>query len=138
MGVLPVRALFRLSFTDYVPDPSDADCLRRSMTVPADQITFEDATLILWLADTEIARFELSTIVTIKIEDVPANGRRDAPEELRSRYPNFGQPWTSEDEANLLTLYREGERDFDALGKKFGRQPSAIRSRLSKLGLEHL
>ncbi|GAB3010054.1 hypothetical protein GCM10023080_090340 [Streptomyces pseudoechinosporeus] len=133
-----MRASFRVSFTDYVPDPNDADCLHRSMTIPADQITFEDDHLVLWLAGSEIARFALNMIVAVKVEHIPRNGRREDPEELRARYPNFGQPWTAEEEARLLTLYREGEHDFDVLSAEFGRQPSAIRSRLGKLGLEQL
>ncbi|MFF8972050.1 hypothetical protein [Streptomyces sp. NPDC014995] len=59
-------------------------------------------------------------------------------EELRSRYPRMGHPWSPEDDAHLLGLYQQGERDFDTLAKQFGRKPSAIRSRLAKLGLESI
>ncbi|MFE7105289.1 hypothetical protein ACFU98_26295 [Streptomyces sp. NPDC057575] len=57
---------------------------------------------------------------------------------LRSRYPQMGRPWAQQDDARLLALYQQGERDLDTLGKQFGRKPSAIRSRLAKLGLESL
>ncbi|CAM5426789.1 hypothetical protein SCANM124S_03525 [Streptomyces canus] len=43
-----------------MPDPNDADCLRRSMTMSADRITFEEDHLVLWLAGSEIARFALN------------------------------------------------------------------------------
>ncbi|WAZ22756.1 hypothetical protein STRCI_004047 [Streptomyces cinnabarinus] len=76
--------------------------------------------------------------MAVRVERAPGNGRREDPEELRARYPNFGHAWTAEDEAKLLTWYREGERDLDVLGTEFGRQPGAIRSRLGKLGLEQL
>ncbi|MGW0419626.1 hypothetical protein [Streptomyces sp. NPDC003015] len=138
MGASKVHASFRVTFTDYMPDPNDAECLRRSMTIPADQITFVEDHMVLWLAGSETARFALSTVVAVKVERISGNGRREDPEELRARYPNLGQPWAAEDEARLLTLYRKGERDLDVLGTEFGRQPSAIRSRLSKLGLEQL
>ncbi|NBE56916.1 hypothetical protein [Streptomyces boluensis] len=58
--------------------------------------------------------------------------------QLRARYPNFGRPWSSADEEKLLALYRAGQRDFEVLAAEFGRQPSAIRSRLGRLGLERL
>jgi hypothetical protein len=138
MGATTARAAFRVSFTDYMPDPNDADCLRRSMTIPADRITFEDDHLVLWLAGSEIARLTLSAVVAVEVARTPGSGQREDPEELRTRYPNMGQPWTAEDEAQLLTRYREGEHDLEALGTEFGRQPSAIRSRLGKLGLEQL
>ncbi|CAM5741679.1 SANT/Myb-like DNA-binding domain-containing protein [Streptomyces hirsutus] len=64
--------------------------------------------------------------------------RRESPEELRARYPQMGHSWSPEDDARLLALYQQGERDFDTLGKQFGRKPSAVRSRLAKLGLESL
>ncbi|MFI1014454.1 hypothetical protein [Streptomyces sp. NPDC020965] len=35
-------------------------------------------------------------------------------------------------------IYQQGERDFGTLGAQFGRKPSAIRSRLAKLGLESI
>ncbi|MGW0958893.1 hypothetical protein ACWD4K_07610 [Streptomyces gelaticus] len=50
----------------------------------------------------------------------------------------MGQPWLQQDDARLLVLYQQGERELDTLGKQFGRKPSAIRSRLAKLGLESL
>ncbi|WP_326785264.1 hypothetical protein [Streptomyces sp. NBC_00151] len=54
------------------------------------------------------------------------------------RYPDMGTPWSAEDDERLLALYRQGERNLDSLGKRFGRKPSAIGSRLPKLGLESL
>ncbi|MEW2081279.1 hypothetical protein [Streptomyces sp. NPDC005283] len=138
MGESTTRAAFRLTFTDFIPDPNDADCLRPAVTVHADRLTFEDEELVLWLAGTEVGRFPLSTIESVSPESPPGNGRREGPDELRSRYPNIGLPWSTEDEERLLALYQQGSRDFDALGEEFGRQPSAIRSRLAKLGLERL
>ncbi|MFF7548571.1 hypothetical protein ACFZCU_33755 [Streptomyces canus] len=60
MGASTARTSFRVNFTDYMPDPNDADCLRRSMTTSADGITCEEDHLVLWLAGSEIARFALN------------------------------------------------------------------------------
>ncbi|MER5303237.1 SANT/Myb-like DNA-binding domain-containing protein [Streptomyces lasiicapitis] len=138
MGASTARASFRVNFTDYVPDPNDADCIRRSMTIPADEITFEDEQVVFRLVCSEVARFALNMVVTIKVDSVPVSGRQGDPEELRAQYPNLGKPWTAEDESKLLTMYREGQRDFNVLAEEFGRQPGAIRSRLGKLGLDQL
>ncbi|MFE0131255.1 hypothetical protein ACFWY6_06690 [Streptomyces sp. NPDC059037] len=133
-----MRTSFRISFTDYITDPDDADCLRRATTVPADRITFDGDHLILWIAEVERARFPVNMIESVEVATVPGSGRREDPEQLRARFPKFGQPWSAEDEAKLMTLYREGQHDFDELAAEFGRQPTAIRSRLAKLGLEQL
>ncbi|MCX4602398.1 hypothetical protein OG402_18170 [Streptomyces anulatus] len=57
---------------------------------------------------------------------------------MRTKYPNAYQPWAPDNEERLLALYRDGSKDPADLAAEFGRQPSAIRSRLAKLGLEHL
>lgn len=138
MGASRVRVLFRVQFTDYIPDPDDVDCLRRSKTVPADRFTFDDKHIVLWLAETEVAQFALDVVEAVKVDSIPGSTHREAPDQIRARYPNFGQPWSAEDEARLLAKYREGQQDFESLAEEFGRQPSAIRSRLAKLGLEQL
>lgn len=50
----------------------------------------------------------------------------------RSQYPNAYLPWSTEDDAELIKKVRSGEA-VEALSEYFGRQPSAIRSRISKL-----
>ncbi|MFD7494142.1 hypothetical protein ACFV8T_17260 [Streptomyces sp. NPDC059832] len=137
MGVSSTHATFRLTFTDYQQDPSDSDVLRRAVTVQADRITFEDNHLDLWLTGTLVGSFPLDVIESLCPQGDPGR-RQESPDELRSRYPQMGQPWAPQDDARLLALYQQGERDFGTLGKQFGRKPSAIRSRLAKLGLESL
>ncbi|WP_392962329.1 hypothetical protein [Streptomyces sp. LN245] len=93
--------------------------------------------MTLWLAGTEVGHFSLEIIESVSPEAQP--GRiRESPEELRVRYPNMGTPWSAEDGKRLLALCRQGERSLGSLGKRFGRKPSAIGSRLAKLGLESL
>ncbi|WP_338906355.1 hypothetical protein [Streptomyces nigra] len=137
MGDSTVRTAFRLTFTDYHQDPNDSDVLRRAVTVHADRITFDDGHLNLWLTGAHVGEFPLETIESVCLQS-DAGRKREAPEELRARFPRMGHPWSPEDDNRLLALYRQGERDFDTLGKQFGRKPSAIRSRLAKLGLESL
>ncbi|SFT10022.1 hypothetical protein SAMN05444716_107187 [Streptomyces harbinensis] len=137
MGVSTVPAAFRLTFTDYHQDPEDSDVLRRAVTVQADRITFDDGRLNLWLEGTHVGEYPLDIIESVCPQGESGSGREPL-EELRARYPRMGQPWSSEDDARLLALYQKGERDFGTLGRYFGRKPSAIRSRLAKLGLESL
>ncbi|MBK9189050.1 MAG: hypothetical protein IPM33_08855 [Phycisphaerales bacterium] len=54
--------------------------------------------------------------------------------DLRQRYPNAYQAWTPTDDAELESSFRQGSSTRE-LARRFGRQPSAIRSRLVKLGL---
>ena len=54
---------------------------------------------------------------------------------IRRQYPNAYKPWTDESDADLVRRARAGE-DVRALAAVIGRQPSAIRSRLARLGIE--
>ncbi|MFE1849072.1 hypothetical protein [Streptomyces sp. NPDC059489] len=137
MGESTVRAAFRLTFTGYHENPDDSDVLRRAVTVQADRITFDDGNLNLWLAGTHVGEFPLDIIESV-CPHGDAGGKQESPQELHARYPRMGHPWSLEDDTQLLALYQQGERDFDTLGEQFGRKPSAIRSRLAKLGLERL
>jgi len=55
-------------------------------------------------------------------------------ERIKKKYPNAYQKWTVENDASLAALHGEGVGVTD-MAKHFKRQPSAIRSRLSKLRL---
>ncbi|MEU1176721.1 hypothetical protein ABZ464_03555 [Streptomyces sp. NPDC005820] len=127
-----------MTFDDYYPDPTDADCLRRAVTQRADHLTFEDGHVVLWLLGVEVGRYPLKTITSVSLNGEGDGRRRDDPEVIRKQHPNAYQPWSPEDDKRLLALYRDGSRDLNDLGQMFGRQPSAIRSRLAKLGLEQL
>ncbi|GHH91210.1 hypothetical protein [Streptomyces capillispiralis] len=137
MGDSTVHAAFRLTFTDYQQDPNDSDVLRRAVTVQADRITFDDGHLNLWLDGTHVGEFSLDIIESVSPQG-DGGRRRETWEEQRARFPRMGHPWSPEDDARLLALYQQGERDLSALGEQFGRKPGAIRSRLAKLGLESL
>ena len=55
-------------------------------------------------------------------------------ETIRRRYPRAYEKWTEEDDIRLRIEYGSGV-GVRALSQMFQRQPSAIRSRLRKLGL---
>jgi hypothetical protein len=64
----------------------------------------------------------------------PAQGRAYQVAEVRREYPNAYLPWTAEADAALLAAYQTSH-EVAALADTFGRQPSAIRSRLNRLGV---
>ena len=55
-------------------------------------------------------------------------------EACRREYPNAYDPWTEEDDARLMELWREG-LSLDEIADRFGRKRGAIISRMKKLGL---
>jgi DNA-directed RNA polymerase specialized sigma24 family protein len=55
-------------------------------------------------------------------------------EEIRQEYPKAYTKWTEDDDGVLREKYLQGDT-VDELAKIFQRQPSAIHSRLRKLGL---
>lgn len=52
----------------------------------------------------------------------------------RADHPRAYEAWTKDEEAELMELSRSGH-DMHAIAGKLGRQPSAIRSRLQRLGV---
>lgn len=63
----------------------------------------------------------------------PAEGQAYRVEEIRRQHPKAYMPWTAEADAALLAAHQAGH-DVAALADTFGRQPSAIRSRLNRIG----
>ena len=70
------------------------------------------------------------TSMPVGRRDTAAKQRRNS--RLREAYPNAYDPWSPEDDRELLRLHADG-RDNVVLPQRFGRQPSAIRSMLRKL-----
>ena len=54
--------------------------------------------------------------------------------EVRCEYPQAYQPWTAEDDHKLSVKYRQG-LTVPELSELFQRKPSAIQSRLRKIGV---
>lgn len=65
----------------------------------------------------------------------PAEGQAYRVEEIRRQHPNAYTPWTDDADAALLAAHRAGH-DVATLADTLGRQPSAIRARLNRLGAE--
>ena len=63
----------------------------------------------------------------------PAREQADHIAEVRREYPNAYAPWTAQADAALLAAHQAGH-EVATLADTFGRQPSAIRSRLNHLG----
>ncbi|MEG4212771.1 hypothetical protein [Microcoleus sp. S13_B4] len=55
-------------------------------------------------------------------------------EKIRHKYPRAYVKWSQDEDENLKKEYASGQQ-IDELAQRFQRQPSAIRSRLHKLGL---
>ncbi len=64
----------------------------------------------------------------------PEQGQAYQVAEVRRQYPNAYKPWTAEADAELLAAHQSGH-DVATLADTFGRQPSAIRSRLDRLSV---
>ncbi|MCD7445629.1 hypothetical protein K4B79_46575 [Streptomyces lincolnensis] len=128
----------RLRFSEFVVDPSDADVMRRVLDVEADLLTFEGGSITFWLRGVEVCSFPSSVLdgVELPVGLEPAS-RVYSVDEVRKQYPKAYERWTPEDDQLLLRLHTSGS-GVDELTERFARQPSAIRSRLAKLGMEGL
>ncbi|KAB7851166.1 hypothetical protein [Streptomyces mobaraensis] len=101
-------------------------------------MAFEDGDLVLRRREAEVGRYASAVARAVGGDSVPGFRPREDPQRFRERHPDHGRPWSAEDDERLLALYRNGERDPAALGAEFGRQASAVRSRLARLGLGRL
>ncbi len=54
---------------------------------------------------------------------------------IKKQYPRAYEKWTESEDADFLRM-RTGGSSVEQLARHFERQPSAIRSRLAKLGLD--
>ncbi|MFD5536339.1 hypothetical protein ACFWIJ_00395 [Streptomyces sp. NPDC127079] len=136
-GAVP-QGKIRLRFSEFVVDPSDADVMRRVLDVEADLLTFEGGSITFWLRGVEVCSFPSSVLdgVELPVGLEPAS-RVHSVDEVRKQYPRAYERWTLEDDQLLLRLHTSGS-GVDELAERFARQPSAIRSRLAKLGVEGL
>lgn len=78
--------------------------------------------------------FETFFAQLIKITEFLGLDHTDRLDEIRQTHPNAYKKWTPEEDAHLKQSYAQG-LSIDVLATTFQRQPSAIRSRLIKLGL---
>jgi len=78
-----------------------------------------------------------ASIITIKVgeEDMEKSDKTKAydVEEIRQKYPKAYMRWTEDEDNTLRNSYLRG-KSIDELASIFQRKPSAIRSRLKKIG----
>ncbi|WP_221888602.1 hypothetical protein, partial [Streptomyces sp. WAC 01420] len=132
-----LQGKIRLRFSEFVVDPSDADVMRRVLDVEADLLTFEGGSITFWLRGLEVGSFPSSVLdgVELPVGSAPAS-RVYSVDEVRKQYPKAYERWTPEDDQLLLLRLHASGSGVDELAERFARQPSAIRSRLAKLGVE--
>lgn len=126
----------RLQLRDFMLDPKDPDVMRKAMTLEADVLTFEQGTITFWLHGVEVASFTSDAVSAVELSAAASSTapRTYSVDKVRERYGNAYQRWSREDDELLVELHAAGEV-VDALARRFARQPSAIRSRLVKLGV---
>ena len=88
------------------------------------------------LMDDTITYFDIFNAANEALElDVQdERGYHDRLAEIRSKYPRAYEAWTNEEEAELTRLFTT-DPDTQRIAGRLQRQPSAIRSRLRRLGL---
>lgn len=69
----------------------------------------------------------------LRLDEAPSDYERRMAE-IKRRHPRAYTPWSPEEDRELDAMFRRGEIAA-AMAVHLGRQPSAIRSRLAKLGL---
>ncbi|MEV6012287.1 hypothetical protein AB0M29_36475 [Streptomyces sp. NPDC051976] len=127
----------RLQFTDFLLDPNDPDVMRKALTLEADVLTFEAGQVTFWLRGVEVAAFPWDAVRAVELASgtsLPA-ARAYSVDEVRKQHGNAYQRWSKEEEQLLVELHSAGH-GVEALAERFSRQPGAIRSRLTKLGVE--
>ncbi|MFJ1747935.1 hypothetical protein ACIOJD_17055 [Streptomyces sp. NPDC088116] len=130
-------SIMRLRFTDFLADPDDPDVMRRALDMEADVMTFEGVSVTFWLAGVEVCSYPVEVLVSVETQGALASvdSRKYTVEGVRQHHPKAYQRWSPEDDERLLDM-RDTGSTVKELAERFGRQPSAIRSRIDKLGSE--
>ncbi len=71
----------------------------------------------------------------LELEGSSDTSYQDGLAEIKQRYPNAYEPWTSEHEELLKKMHKDGA-PVKAIASALKRQPGATRSRIRKLGLD--
>jgi hypothetical protein len=98
------------------------------------RITFADDQMLIWEDDVETGRFTVTDLLSL---DFRVEASKPSPEAVRAVHRNAYAKWTSEEDALLLDLARKSTSVPD-IAALFGRQESAIDSRLAKLSVQLL
>lgn len=103
---------------------------------PIEDKKYERIKMILFQEDIPEFAHALSSVLEhyTPMEDPKGMDREAYITQLRKRFPNAYLPWTKEEEAELTNLFNAG-KSYLELSKNMQRQESAIKARLTKLGL---
>ena len=71
----------------------------------------------------------------LELENPSAESNQDRLERIKQSHPNAYEPWTASQEELLRSMHKGGA-PIHAIASALKRQPSAIESRIRKLGLE--
>lgn len=105
-----------------------------SIEVALDRLTFADDDVLLWADGIETARFRISEMLSM---DFQLGASIHSIDEVRASHRNAYAKWTGEEDALLLDLAKKSTTVAD-IAALFGRQESAIDSRLAKLSVRLL
>lgn len=105
-----------------------------STEIAADRITFEDGVVLIWTDGIETARYKAEDVTAVEFGIRAAGFSID---EVRTAHRNAYSKWTADEDALLLDLARKATSVAD-IAALFGRQESAIESRMAKLSTQLL
>ena len=125
-----VEAGSRTIFVDLKQNPDGSRFVSLS-EVKRDEPDVRSRILIDEAYVAELAR-ALAAVVTMVGDETKAKSY--SVEQERQTHPNAYQPWSSEEDERLKAAWTR-TCSIEQLAKNHGRAPSAIRSRLEKLGL---
>jgi hypothetical protein len=97
--------------------------------VTADVLTFDGGVLRAWLEGELVGELPLASVARVLLR-----GAESAVVRSREQHANAYQPWTQEHDDALRAAHAAGT-PLKELAGTFGRRPSAVQSRLARLGL---
>lgn len=101
---------------------------------PADRITFQEGAVLFWVGGVKVSQLQVETIdhVLLPSADTMEEDPKFSVAAVRETHRNAYGKWTDDEDVLLLKLKRDNVPIPD-IAALFGRQDSAIHSRLRKL-----
>ena len=140
---LRIPAGSRTVFVDLKKMPDGSHFLSLSEVKRAERAAEERSRIVIDAQYVDALQEALAAVVeyldaaTPKPPRSTAIARKRTLVEMRKRYPNAYKPWSTEDDEALRAAFKGGT-SIKEIAHDFGRNMGAIRSRLRKLGLEHV
>lgn len=125
---MPLTRLTRLVIRAMATS-TDGSQIPHNEDLAAEVLTVDDGSLRVWVQGELVFEVPLESV-----ESVELRGGASSVARVRELHPNAYRPWRPEEDEALRTAYTEAT-DITAMVDSFGRQESAIRNRLARLGL---